>query len=208
MPIIMGERRDFMKKLYALLVLTALLSGLCVYAEETKGEIADALLRLHVVANSDSYADQALKLKVRDAVRNEFSKFAVEASSKEDALRLAEENIETIKKAAKDAVREEGFDYPVSVFVGKADFPTKTYEKIKLPKGRYDAVNVKIGKAEGRNWWCVMYPPLCIADNISAEFMPEATEELRASVSDSEYELISESDSGAVKIKFKILELF
>lgn len=197
-----------MKRIYAMLILITLISGVYVYAEETKGEIADAVLRLHVVANSDSEADQALKIKVRDAVRKEFSCFAQNAEYKTDAVMLAKENSGRIAEAAISVIKEEGFDYPVKVEIGKADFPTKSYSGITLPKGRYDAVNVKIGKAKGKNWWCVMYPPLCIADSVSAEFMPEAKAELKAAVSDSLYKIISEPESDGVKIKFKILEIF
>ena len=170
-----------MKRIYAMLILITLISGVYVYAEETKGEIADAVLRLHVVANSDSEADQALKIK---------------------------ENRGRIAEAAIAVINEDGFDSPVKVEIGKADFPTKSYSGITLPKGRYDAVNVKIGKAKGKNWWCVMYPPLCIADSVSAEFMPEAKAKLKAAVSDSQYKIISEPESGEIKIKFKILEIF
>lgn len=197
-----------MKRLYALLLAAVLFFGVYAYAEETKSEIADAVLRLHIVANSDSEKDQAVKMKVRDAVRKELYEAAPDIKNKSDAVNAAKKCSEKLKKAAEDTLKKEGFNYPVTVEIGKADFPTKSYEDITLPKGRYDAVNVKLGKAEGKNWWCVMYPPLCIADSVSAEFLPEAKEELKASVTDSEYKIISGAESNGVKIKFKILEMF
>lgn len=197
-----------MKRLYALLLAAAVFFGIYAYAEETKGEIAGAVLRLHVVADSDSEKDQAVKLKVRDAVRKELYEAMPDVKSKSDALFAAKACSARLKKAAEDVLRKEGFCCPVEVNIGKTDFPTKSYEGITLPSGRYDSVNVKIGRAKGKNWWCVMYPPLCIADEISCEFLPEAKEKLKASMTDSEYEIISGADSQTVKIKFKILELF
>lgn len=198
-----------MKKIYVFLAAIALVSsGLYTYAEQTKSNIASSVLRLHVVANSDSEKDQALKLKVRDAVLDKFSQIAQNTESKNEAMTLAEESKEEIVKAAESIVLREGYDYPVTVSVGKTDFPTKFYKNIALPKGRYDAVNVKIGSGGGKNWWCVMYPPLCVADPLSLTAPEESLKVLSDSLGEENYKIITDSEDKKIKIKFKILELF
>lgn len=198
-----------MKKIYVFLAAIALLSsGLYTYAEQTKSDIASSVLRLHVVANSDSEKDQALKLKVRDAVLDKFSQIAQNTESKNEAMILAEESKDEIIKAAESIVLSEGYDYPVTVSVGKTDFPTKFYKNIALPKGRYDAVNVKIGSGSGKNWWCVMYPPLCVADPLSLTAPEESLKVLSDSLGEENYKIITDSEDKKIKIKFKILELF
>lgn len=198
-----------MKKIYVFFAAMVLaLSGIYAYAEQTKSDIASCVLRLHVVANSDSDEDQALKLKVRDAVLDEFSKIADKTKSKNEAMILAKEDKEKIIYAAERVVESEGYDYPVTVSVGKTDFPTKFYENIALPKGRYDAVNVKIGSGSGKNWWCVMYPPLCVADPLSLTASEESLKVLSDSLGEENYKIITDSEDKKIQIKFKILELF
>lgn len=198
-----------MKKLYVFLAVIALLSsGLYAYAEQTKSDIASCVLRLHVVANSDSDADQELKLKVRDAVIGEFSEISKKTKNKNEAMLLAEEDKDQIIRAAEGVIKSEGYDYPVTVSVGKTDFPTKFYENIALPKGRYDSVNVKIGSGTGRNWWCVMYPPLCVADPLSLKASEESLKVLSDSLGEENYKIITDSEDKKIQIKFKILELF
>lgn len=197
-----------MKKIkIVILMCVFLLSGLYTYAEEAKKELASSVLRLHVVANSDKKEDRELKLKVRDAVTEVISDITKGSADKDEAMLLSMKNIGEIRRAAKRTVLEEGYDYPVSVEIGKTKFPTKYYENITLPRGVYDAVNVKIGSAEGKNWWCIMYPPL-----YGAPFYEEDSDDalcaLEEALSAESFKIITEKDSSEVKIKLKILEWF
>lgn len=139
---------------------------------ETGNEIRSETLRLHIIANSDSEADQELKLKVRDAVLEATGELFAEVSGKTEALSAAEFSANDIKAIAENVVASEGFDYPVRVEVTEMWFETRSYEGFSLPAGDYDAVRIIIGNGEGKNWWCVMYPALCIpgAENAIEEY--------------------------------------
>ena len=128
----------------------------------TANRIRSDTLRLHVIANSDEDFDQELKLKVRDRVLSETGELFAEVSGKSEAKALAEYSADDIQKAAEAVISEEGFDYPVSVSVTKTWFETRSYDGFTLPAGEYDAVRIVIGAGEGHNWWCVLYPQLCI----------------------------------------------
>lgn len=128
----------------------------------TGNEIRSETLRLHIIANSDSEEDQQLKLKVRDAVLEATGELFAEVSGKTEAVAAAEYSANDIKEIAEKTIAEEGFDYPVQVEVTEMWFETRSYEGFTLPAGDYDAVRIIIGEGEGKNWWCVMYPALCI----------------------------------------------
>lgn len=129
---------------------------------KTCDNIRPQVLRLHVLANSDSKEDQALKLKVRDAVLNEGEKTLGSSLSKSDAQEKIKKCLPNLEKAAQDEIKRNGYSYSVSVEIGESFFPTKTYGDVTLPAGKYDAVRVLIGSAKGHNWWCVMFPNLCL----------------------------------------------
>lgn len=194
-------------------LLIASISGLLVFAVLYAGYvmnltsgIKDSVLRLHVVANSDSAADQRLKLCVRDRVLSEFSDVFKECNSQGESVVIAKEYREDIAKAAKDELASRGCTESVSVEIGKCWFPTKFYKDISLPRGTYTAVNIKIGKAQGQNWWCVMYPPLCIGKE-TVSLPDESRLILEQTLSDDEYELIQSEGKMNVKIKFRIAEI-
>lgn len=198
-----------MKKICILAaVVLSLVAGIYIYAEETKGRIADSVLRLHVVANSNSAFDQALKLKVRDGVISVFGEISKSAEGKEEALITARQNVKKIEAAAKKVILEEGLDCSVHVYIGKTKFPTKYYGKLALPRGEYDAVNVIIGSGKGENWWCVMYPPLCFIDPVTAATTEKAIIELADRLGNDGMKIIYDAEEPKVKIRFKILELF
>lgn len=190
------------------LTLTLLFTLALSYAKTTGSDISNAVVRLHIVANSNSERDQKLKLNVRDRIIKDTSHIFEETLSPTQALSLASENISLIKNLAEDEIKRLGYDYPVTVSVGKEAFPTKTYGNLTLPSGRYNAVKVKIGKAEGENWWCVMYPPLCFTDGIIS-VSENSISQLKNSLSESEFMLLTKSSTSLpVEIKFKIVELF
>ena len=174
-------------------------------------DIEDSVLRLHIVANSDSDEDQALKLKVRDEVVDRCGFLFENCVSAEQSIKTAADNIGFIKYVAEQVITENGYNYDADCQVTQCSFPTKLYERpgdsvVSLPRGEYNALNIKIGAAKGKNWWCVMYPPLCFVDGVAS--VPDETDELlKSQLTASEYELITESDRPEIKIKFKIAEL-
>lgn len=179
------------------------------YVTAVSRNISDSVFRLHVIANSDSDEDQALKLKVRDKLLEYMNSLCSSTSSKEDSMRIANEHIEDFSEIAKDVILENGYDYDVEISVGECDFPTKNYGDVSLPAGTYDALRVKIGSANGHNWWCVMFPPLCFVDVSSGVVSEESKELLEDTMSDEEFDLITESDNNSeMNFKFKLVELF
>ena len=174
-------------------------------------DIEDSVLRFHIVANSDSDEDQALKLKVRDEVVDRCGFLFENCVSAEQSIKTAADNIGFIKYVAEQVITENGYNYDADCQVTQCSFPTKQYERpgdsvVSLPRGEYNALNIKIGAAKGKNWWCVMYPPLCFVDGVAS--VPDETDELlKSQLTASEYELITESDRPEIKIKFKIAEL-
>lgn len=159
---------------------------------ETANEIRSETLRLHIIANSDSDEDQTLKLKVRDAVLDATGELFAEVSGKTEAVSAAKYSSDDIKAIAEKVIAEEGFDYSVQVEVTEMWFETRSYEGFALPAGDYDAVRIIIGNGEGKNWWCVMYPALCV---------PGAEEAI------AKYEENSEFITGnGIEIRFKIIE--
>lgn len=202
--------KKFLFKFFIILILLLLYIFLSAnsYAINMSNEIASSLLRLHVIANSNSEEDQNLKLKVRDALLDYMSKNLFNVSSKEDAIALISQNKDELTKIAKKIINEEGYNYDVNISIENTYFPTKNYYDISLPSGYYDSVRVKIGTASGNNWWCVMFPPLCFTDSSSGALADNGEGYLESSLSEDAYTLISDSSSESVSFKFKILELF
>lgn len=124
--------------------------------------IRENVLRLHVIANSDTGADQSLKLKVRDAVLLKGAELFDGSVNVKNAERKIIPNIELLEKAALEVIKENGYDYSVKITVGKEYFNTRRYGELTFPAGTYEALRVIIGSGEGHNWWCVMFPPMCL----------------------------------------------
>jgi len=130
------------------------------------------LIRLHVLANSDSTSDQQLKLKVRDAVIAYLAPYLEHTATKDDAKQIVLEHKDKLTDLAKQILVMNGTDYPVDIQVGMFDFPIKSYGSLVLPAGKYEALRILIGRAEGKNWWCVLFPPLCFVDITTATAIP------------------------------------
>lgn len=177
------------------------------YADYISTDIVDSVFRLHVIANSDSDVDQNLKYTVRDNLLEYMNELCVNCSTKEEAISIAQQNIESFKQIALDTIKNEGFDYSVNVCIGNFEFPTKHYGDISLPAGYYDALRVEIGEAKGQNWWCVMFPPLCFTDVSSGIVPEESKEDLEETLTDEEFSIVSDNNSFDIKVKFKILEI-
>ena len=168
----MFKRRRMIKAITGGLVLCLLLSILGIYGQ-AQG-VRDSVVRLHILANSDSTADQTLKLKVRDAVIAAAADWPMVAADAEEAAALARERLPQIQAVAQETVAAAGYDYPVTAKLADTYFTTRQYDTVTLPAGMYRAVQVTLGEGRGQNWWCVMYPPLCVggAANGSDVFTP------------------------------------
>ena len=176
-----------------------LLSG--AVAQQTRSALAEKVVRLHVLANSDSEADQALKLTVRDTVLAETEELLEGIESRDAAADVLRAQMPFLQRAAERTLAEQGSAYPVEVRLETAQFPTKEYDGFALPAGEYLALRVLIGEAAGQNWWCVVFPPLCSA---AASEVPEVA--ASAGLSGAQVRLITEED-GYV-LKFKCVELW
>ncbi len=162
-------------------------------------DIADNTFRLHILANSDSDADQALKLKVRDKVLSYTTELFRDAPDKETSMQAVGQHLREIAEVACDEVRANGYDYPVKAEITRMYFSTRHYDGYTLPAGMYDALRLSIGKAEGHNWWCVMYPSLCLSSATERE------ERAKKVYSEEEYHEVTDD---SVAYKFKLVEWF
>ena len=145
-----------------------LLLGLALGGREQR-TLAEQVVRLHVLANSDDPADQALKLQVRDAVLAEAEPLLAETHSQAQAETALRGSLDSLAREGQETVAQAGYDYPVRVELTTSYFPTREYTDFSLPAGYYRALRVEIGAAEGHNWWCVVYPPLCSVGVTEAE---------------------------------------
>jgi len=177
------------------------------YSTAVSNNLSNNIFRLHIIANSNSKEDQELKFIVRDKLIEYMKSVSYNIYTKEDAINFVTQNIDTFKSIVEDVVAEKGFDYSVDIAIGNFEFPTKTYDNFSFPAGFYDALKVKLGNANGKNWWCVMFPSLCFV-NTSDAYLPEDSQEKLESNLDLEtYNLIS-SKNHQYKLKFKLVELF
>lgn len=200
-----------MKKLILALaagfIITAVIG---VYAQTTQNEISNSLIRLHVVANSDSAEDQAVKLKVRDAIIEAMKDKLDGVSRPSQAEKIIQDNISYIEQLAANTLIKEGYHYGASAQMGNYSFPSKQYHNITLPAGNYNALRVTLGEGKGQNWWCVMFPPLCIIDTTIGKAGQDSLSLFKENMSQQSYDIITVSDESEfpVQIKFKIVELF
>lgn len=171
------------------------------WAAGSQSALAGQVVRLHVIANSDSDADQALKLQVRDAVLSAAAPLLEGASNRSQAERALSAHLQELADAGAAAVAQAGYRYPVSVSLEDCWFPTREYPDFSLPAGTYRALRVVIGEGAGRNWWCVVFPPLCLA---SVTETVEQTAAL-AGLTEDQVGLIT-GDDGRYVLKFKLLE--
>ena len=124
--------------------------------------LSEEILRLHVVADSDEAADQAVKLEVRDAVLAVLNRLTDGAQSKEEVMAVVKENLSALEAAANEVLKKLDAQYHAAVSLKQEEFPTREYETFSLPAGIYDSLRVTIGSGEGENWWCVVFPQLCL----------------------------------------------
>lgn len=178
----------------AVMVASVWLGGLIGDAQALRNDI----LRLHVVANSDSEEDQAVKLRVRDAVLTTLEEGMEKVTDPKEAVAYAKTMIPKLTKVANRVLKEAGFDDTVQISVGQGEFPLREYDTFRLPSGVYQALKVVIGEGKGQNWWCVVFPELCTGAT-SEEFVETAKME---GMGDS----LTASLTGDYEIRFWILD--
>ena len=189
--------KGFIKAACVALILTVLFTMIPFQA--ACSDISDSVFRLHILANSDSEADQNLKLKVRDRLLEYSQTLFQKAKTKEEAEALIADRLQELADVASSEIAQNGFEYPVRAEIIRMYFTTRHYENYTLPSGTYDALRVTIGKGKGHNWWCVMFPSLCINTDVDGDRKTK--------------EALGEQEYGVVKnekreYKFFIVELF
>lgn len=167
-------------------------------AESRQKGIADEIVRFHVIANSDSDADQALKMKIKEHVVTYLQETMGEATSVRQAKRIIQEKLPQITRVAKEKVIEEGYTYDVKAELANCYFPVKEYGDLTFPAGEYEALRIQIGESRGRNWWCVMYPSLCFVDSVYQVVPEESKEKLRMSLTEEEYSSLLDGGENVV----------
>lgn len=174
---LLGNSGRWTAALLAGLVFTIILSSTAAFAQDCEG-IRDSVLRLHILANSDSEEDQALKLAVRDRILELDNRLFEDAANLAEAEETAKKQLRQIEQAAQAEVKRQGYDYAVRAELCHMYFSTRDYESFTLPAGYYDAIRITIGEGKGHNWWCVLYPPLCLpAAESRADFSDVLTPE-------------------------------
>ena len=194
------------RKLYrwetALLLILAVVLLWGMWSVSRQQALSDKVVRLHILANSDTESDQTLKLQVRDAVLEEAEQLLQSCGDREEAQRVLNRALPEIQTLAENEIAARGYDYAVTAELTDTAFPTREYGDFTLPAGRYLALRIVIGAGEGHNWWCVVFPPLC------AESLTDVAETaMSAGFSEDDVKLMTEEENGYV-LKFKSIELW
>lgn len=179
---------------------------LCGRQHQLQRQLADKVLRFHVLANSDSVEDQSLKLQVRDAIGGYMQENMQKQESKAACETFVAKRIPEIEQVAEQVVKNAGFSYEVQAELTECAFPVKTYGAYTFPAGNYDALKVTIGEGKGQNWWCVMYPNMCFENSMYEVVDEKAEKSLRAVLDEEEYQAVL--SSGNYEVRFRFLEFF
>lgn len=194
----------YMRK-YGRLTFLLLAVALVVLMQQAKGlqeSYAGEVVRFHVLANSDSEQDQELKLKVRDQVGGYISELLKDAGSREETMEILEAHIGDIERVAAQEIRCQGYSYDVTASLEQEDFPVKTYGRYHLPAGEYTSLQIRIGEAEGANWWCVAYPNMCFMDSVYEVVNQSEKEQLYQVFTLYEYRKLIESPNKEIRWRF------
>jgi len=191
--------RSLLISLASVMLLTGLL---LILPTEEDTALYDKVIRLHVLANSDSEEDQTLKLKVRDAILNEAAAMTEGCGTREEAALALSDKTDTLRQIAEETLRKNGCEKPVAVTIGEEHYPTRAYEGLRLPAGDYCSLRVMIGEAEGQNWWCVLFPPLCVGSASETE-----EEMISVGFTPGQVKILTDGENPRYVLKFKILEI-
>ncbi len=177
-----------------------------IYAKKEEAALAQSLVRFHVLANSDDEEDQALKLRVRDAVLETLKADLLQIENVQEAKQYLQQHLGRIEETANQTIVENGYNYKAKVTMEETLFPSKGYANVKLPAGYYQSLRIEIGNAGGRNWWCVMFPPLCYS--MEEEQLPDRMERLLEKTLDEETNQLIHYEEGepTIQVRFKIVE--
>lgn len=179
-------------------IVAAVIFSICSFAK-TSEEIRSDVLRLHVIANSDSSVDQNLKLRLRDYILEEGEDIFDGSVNVENAVKKIEPKLAELENSAETFVKNAGFDYDVKITLSNEYFTTRTYESVTLPAGKYLALRVVIGSGEGHNWWCVMFPPMCVP-------AADKKDEIENVFTDKEIKLVESKPK--YEPRFKVVEIY
>ena len=194
----------FSVAIIVLLICLMALSFLPVHGERA---VYDTVVRLHVLANSDTEEDQALKLKVRDAILEVTAPMVEDCTTQAEAMEILNAHLTDLEAAASAVIAAEGYDYPVTLTLGEEEYPRRDYDSFCFPAGTYVSLRIGIGEAEGQNWWCCLFPRLCLgAASVSTKEAEEAC--VSVGLLPSQYKIITESTRPVYRVRFKLLELF
>ena len=188
------------------LCLLALFLALTILPIHGEAAVYDSVIRLHVLANSDSAEDQAQKLRVRDAVLAVTEPLLAHARDRDEAADILAAHLCDIRAAAVDTLRAAGVDDRVQVTLTREEYPTRRYENLAFPAGPYLSLRVLIGEAAGQNWWCVLFPPLCLSAATDKKEQEAAL--LSAGLTEEQYRIVTDTDKPRYRLRFKILEWF
>ncbi|MBR3697884.1 MAG: stage II sporulation protein R [Clostridia bacterium] len=189
-----------------ILFIIFIFSTIISYSNSVFAGLENNIFRLHILANSNSEKDQALKLKVRDGLLDYMKEINNNSSKKTETIQNTKNHINEIKAKCLEILEENGSNYDVHLEIGNFYFPTKHYGNISLPAGNYDALRIIIGEGKGQNWWCSLFPPLCFIDISSGYLSDDDSKILEDNLTEEEFMIISNS-APDIKLKFKILEL-
>lgn len=187
-----------------LLYIAAVRWGSQTQAADYQKHMAQEILRFHVIANSDSEEDQALKMKVKEGVVDYVSNLTQMGEDLESTKYIINLYLEEIEQEAQRIIRQEGYTYETKVMLTESYFPIKTYGEAVFPAGVYQALKIEIGQAEGKNWWCVLYPNLCFVDSAYGVLEEDQKKMLKEVLTQEEYDSIFNVDSKDIKVSFKL----
>ena len=194
--------KEFFKKDFFIALLVAIIFSIIFSLagfEEKCNQLRSNVLRLHIIANSDTAEDQQIKLKIRDELLKTSNGLFESAGNKKEAIKMVEKNAELLKNTAQKVLKESGKNEQINISIDKAYFNTREYENFTLPAGEYDAVRVLIGKAEGKNWWCVMFPSMCIPAAEKEHKLTEVVDNKSAEIAE---------NAPRYEMRFKIIEWY
>ena len=194
--------KRFYVAIVVLLIVMMALSFLPVHGER---EIYNTVVRLHVLANSDTEEDQALKLKVRDGVLAAAAPYVGECKTQAEAVETLTAHLTELEATAANVIAAEGYSYSVTVLLGEEDYPTRVYESCAFPAGTYVSLRVLIGEGEGQNWWCCLFPPLCLSAATAKSDNEDAF--MQVGLTKDQYGIITETGKTKYKVRFKLLEV-
>ncbi len=206
---IKDEKRRVKILFASLFILVLFVGALMIIPTSADAKIYDNVVRFHVIANSDSDEDQSLKLKVRDAVIEEYKDFLALYFDKEALVNALNSKTEEINSFAEKIIKEHGYSYSCKVTLGTEHYGRTVYESFSMPKGNYTSLRIIIGKGEGKNWWCVLFPLLCTKAAINeCSIEDEKDEFTEVGFTAEQYNIITKNESPRYKLKFRLLELF